>query len=99
MYSTVIEIKKDISDDRLRELTNIIEQAFNNRVGKVKNTGTDVYNFTFRSPNTRDVLELGILNLAEDRKLLDCVQNWKWIDEDPDESCDVLQIFLKPVRE
>lgn len=99
MYSTVIEIKKDISDDRLRELTNIIEQAFNNRVGKVKNTGTDVYNFTFQSPNTRDVLELGILNLAEDRKLLDCVQNWKWIDEDPDESCDILQIFLKPVRE
>ena len=42
-----------------------------------------MYSFVFQSTNTRDVLELGILNLAEDKKLLDCVYDWKWIDEDP----------------
>ena len=93
MYSTVIEIKKDVSDSQLTELKNIIEKAFDNRVGKVENSGTDVYSFVFQSSNTRDVLELGILNLAEDKKLLDCVYDWKWIDEDPDESCDVLEIY------
>ena len=38
MYSVVIDIRKDTPQDVLQALEKVMDQAFDNRVGKVENT-------------------------------------------------------------
>ena len=47
MYGTVIEIKKDVTSDVLSQLKIVIENAFSNRVGTVKNVSKEPYHFEF----------------------------------------------------
>ncbi len=41
-------------------------------------------------------LQLGSLNLKEIQSFNKWVKIWQWEDEDPDESCDLLEIVSKP---
>ena len=99
MYSTVIEIKKDATSDVLSQLKIVIENAFSNRVGTVKNVSKEPYHFEFTG-DEKDYgcLEVGLLNLKKDKSILKFFDTWKWIDDDPDECCDVLKVFSTPVR-
>lgn len=100
MYSTVIEIKNEVTDDGLSRLKKIIENAFSNRVGTVKNTSKEPRCFRFSGEDKeRGCLEIGLLTLKEEKIFLSNVSSWQWIDEEePDESCDVLKEFSIALR-
>ena len=99
MYSTIIEIKSSITDDMLNKLHYIVESAFSNRAGSVKNSSNEPHLFIFTGgENDYGCLEVGMLTLKRVETFLNCVKSWKWIDEDPDECCDVLKVFATPVR-
>ena len=96
MYRSIIELKKDISPDLLSQLKENIEAAFSNRAGTVKNTGTDPYYFVFSGGEDEyGCLDLGTLELKDDKLFSDSVLNWDWIDDNPDECCDLIELFLK----
>lgn len=99
VYSTVIEIKSSITDDMLNKLHSVVENAFSNRAGSIKNSSNEPHLFIFTGgEKDYGCLEVGMLTLKRVEEFLKCVNSWKWIDEDPDECCDVLKIFTTPVR-
>lgn len=99
MYGTVIEVKSDIASDVLSQLQYIIENAFSNRAGSVMNISKEAHRFEFiGGEKDYGCLEVGLLKLKRDTFFLDYVQMWKWIDVNPDECCDVLEIFSTVVR-
>ena len=96
LYSTIIELKKDIPTDILSQLKEKIEAAFSNRAGTVKNTGTDSYYFVFAGGEYEyGCLDLGALELKNDELFLNNVLKWDWIEDNPRECCDLIEVFLK----
>lgn len=95
MYSTEIEIKNDVSSEMLNQLKVIIENAFSNRVGIIRNTSNELYRFRFAGGDMeRGCLDIGLLTLKDEKKFISNVSSWQWIDhEEPDESCDILKEF------
>lgn len=100
MYKVIIELKKDISDGTLKELTEIINKAFDNRGGKVVGTETDSpYCFEFSGGEDKyGCLDLGTVILSEQKLFWDNVSVWEWEDEDENENCDIIKEFSIPVR-
>ncbi len=100
MYSTVIEIKKSNTGEALSKIRQLAEKAFSNRAGSVKNSSSDPYKLVFKGEEKDyGCLDLGVVSLGDVDGFLRQVASWKWIDEeDPDESCDVLEAFAIPVR-
>lgn len=95
MYKNVIEIKKTVPEFRLKELADIAENAFNNRAGNVRNTSQLRYTLIFEGGEGEYAcLEIGMLNLKREAGFLECVSAWKWVDDDPDECCDLLRLFI-----
>lgn len=99
MYSSIIEIKKNVSDERLANLRKIAENAFSNRVGSVKNSSKDPYRFVFKGDEEKfGCLEVGMLELEDEHDFLGQVNSWQWIDdENPGENCDILKVLAMPV--
>ena len=96
LYSTIIELKKDIPTDILSQLKEKIEAAFSNRAGTVKNTGTDSYYFVFAGGEYEyGCRDLGALELKNDELFLNNVLKWDWIEDNPRECCDLIEVFLK----
>ena len=96
LYSTIIELKKDIPTDILSQLKEKIEAAFSNRAGTVKNTGTDPYYFVFAGGEDEyGCLDLGTLELKNEKLFLNNVLKWDWIEDNPGECCDLIEVFLK----
>lgn len=94
MYKSVIEIRKDINPNMLTKLQAIAEGAFQNRAGHVYNMSRSQYCLSFEgSEKDYGCLELGMLHLKRNKSFLECLSGWQWIDEDPDECCDLLQLF------
>lgn len=96
LYQSVIRLKDDIPNDRLCELSLVIEKAFENRAGCVRNTSNTPGMFVFQG-NRNDVgcMELAMFELRDTPGVLDYVQSWDWIDEDPCECCSILDIFAR----
>lgn len=96
MYRNVIEIKKTVTESRLKELAAIAENAFNNRAGEVRNTSRLRHTFIFEGgAGEYACLEIGMLNLKRATDFLECVSAWEWVDDDPDECCDLLKLFVR----
>lgn len=99
MYSSIIRIKKNISDEELQNLHKIAEKAFSNRAGSVKNSSSDPYKFVFSGDEGKfGCLEVGMLELEDQQDFLMQVQSWRWVDdEEPGENCDILKVLATPV--
>ena len=96
LYSTIIELKKDIPTYILSQLKEKIESAFSNRAGIVKNTGTDPYYFVFAGGGDEyGCLDIGTLELKNDELFLNNVLKWDWIEDNPGECCDLIELLLK----
>ena len=96
MYKTIIHLKENIPDELLRSLASVIERAFINRAGSLRNVSTEPHEFVFQGgENQYGCLDLGMLSLGRTQGFLNFVQAWKWIDEDPDESCDMIEVFAQ----
>ena len=100
MYKVIIELKKDISEDVLKQLNEVINAAFENRGGKVSDSRTDsLYRFEFAGDYSEyGCLDLGTVLLKENELFWNNVAVWEWEDEDPDENCNIIKEFSIPVR-
>lgn len=99
MYSTIIELKKDISPDLLSQLKENIEAAFSNRVGTVKNTSKEPYRFEFiGGEDEYGCLDIASLILDKNELFKKNVLTWNWIEDDPDECCDLIETFSMQVN-
>jgi hypothetical protein len=96
MYRNVIDIRKEVPNDVLKVLVAKADKAFNNRAGRVKNVSTSPYRFIYEGGEKEyGCLEVGMLNLKKESNFLPFVSAWQWIDDDPDECCDLLKLFTK----
>ncbi len=96
MYRTTISLKKDISQNQLAALTDIIIKNYDNRAGKLSNSSTDPYVFIFegKSEEAFECMDLGTAVLA-DTDFIKYVSAWKFIDEEhPSDNCDILKLYL-----
>ncbi len=100
MYKNVIDIRREVPSDVLKELAGVADKAFNNRAGRVKNVSNLPYRLVYEGgENQFGCLELGMLALEKQKNFLPYVSAWKWIDEEePGENCDILEIMNVPVR-
>lgn len=99
MYSSIIEIKKNVPDETLANLRQVAEKAFSNRAGSVKNSSDSPYKFVFKGGEDKfGCLEVGMLELEDQHDFLREVCSWQWIDdEEPGENCDILKVLAMPV--
>lgn len=96
MYRTIIKIKNSIPNNKLTEIRDICISAYNNRVGVVNIKQPSERCFIFEGEEKDyECLQLGFLTLEDSSLFMESVQSWKWEDEDPDESCDLLDISLR----
>lgn len=93
MYRTIITLKPEMTQEVLKEIKQIIESAFKNRAGELRNISDDLCHFIFEATEEEyGALELGALSLEENDFFLSYVLSWQWIDEeDEEESFDVLE--------
>ena len=72
MYKNVIQSRKDVPEEVLKSLSMIAEQAFSD----------DPYMFVFQGgEEAYECLNLGMLNLWDNKDFVACVQSRDWIDE------------------
>ena len=96
MYKNVIQIREEVPKEDLSVLSSIAEGAFNNRAGKVENVSDSPYQLVFQGgENDYGCLEIGMLKLKKEATFLEHLSGWQWVDEDPDECCDLLKLFIK----
>lgn len=99
MYSSIIEIKKSISGETLDKLHEVAEKAFSNRAGSIKNSSKESHRLVFEgAEDDYGCLDLGVAMLARVNGFLPQVDSWQWIDDDPNESCNVLEVYTEPAR-
>ena len=99
MYKAIIEINNNVSDDVLIATKNIIESAFDNRLGKVKNSSLEPYRLIFTGDeNKYGCLEVGLFALKKHTDVLKNISSLQWIDKEPSESCDMLEVFSKSIN-
>ena len=95
-YKTIIRLKDDVSGDLLATLASTIEKAFVNRAGTLQNVSDKPREFVFQGGEScYGCLELGMLDLREITGFLNYVEAWDWIDIDPDECCDMLEVYAR----
>lgn len=96
MYKSVIKLKNSLSAERLNIAKEMASQAYVNRAGSLFNVGDSPYELIFEGDdNDCGCLDLGMLALRYEKAFLDCVSSWNWFDEDPDEDCDILDLFAR----
>lgn len=101
MYKVIIELNRNITDEELKTLTEIITNAFDNCDGKVqKSQATSPYEFLFEGDEDKfGCLQIGLLNLSDVKLFWDNADVWKWIDEeDESENCNVKDEFADFVK-
>jgi hypothetical protein len=96
MYKTIITLKSDISSDHLEAVHSLCESAFNNRAGKLSNASNNPYTLIFEGDDKYyGCLDLGTLALRREKEFIDGIQLWQWIEDDPNECCDLLEVFAR----
>ena len=101
--STVIQLKKELSDEQLEICEELIQDAFDNNLGCLKRKDSeDKFKFIFEgkednNKTDRPCLEIGVFHLKYVENFLQCVEKWDWIESNPVECCDMLKIFEEEV--
>lgn len=98
MIGTKIKIKKDAPKHILKELKEIIENAFVNRAGSVTNSIESLYNYEFIGDMSKyGCLHIGVLELNDNNLFMKYINKWDWIDDKPHECCDLIYEFSQIV--
>lgn len=97
MIRTVIEIKKNISDERLEDMKKQAEKEFNNHAGVIENSSIEKYKLVFEgNDELYSCIGMGMVNLSKIKGFVDDVASWIWEDDDvPEEREDVLSDIFK----
>lgn len=97
MYRTTIELKEDTPKETAKEIRQLCIKAHDNFVGKVQIKDISPLSFVFEGGEEAFAcLNIGFLTLKEESLFRENIKNWQWEDEEPDESCDLLEIASKP---
>lgn len=97
MYRTIIELKEDTPKEAAKEIRQLCIKAHDNYVGKVQIKDISPLSFVFEGgEESFPCLNIGFLTLKEETLFRENIKNWQWEDEEPDESCDLLEIISKP---
>ena len=93
MQKSVIYFKRTLPEKVIQLLVSISNDAFNNREGKIVGNRESTYCLY-------GCLQLGMLELEDNKDFLRCVCDWKWIDEEyPEENYSVWRIMEKSLKE
>lgn len=96
MYKNVIKFREGISADELERLAAVADRAFNNRAGRVRNVSSTPYCLSYGGGEPDFAcLELGMLTLKKQKDFLAFISSWKWVEDDPEECCDLLELFTR----
>lgn len=77
MYSLIIEIKKNVTNEMLLNLCKIAEKAFSNRAGNVNHSSIDPYRFVFKDVEDKfGCLEAGMLEPEDKHDFLSQINSW-----------------------
>ena len=96
LYQSILKLNDDVSDELLDELTPIIEAAFVNRAGCVKNISSTPREFVFQGCRDEvSCMDLAMFALRDTPGFLSYVKSWDWLDEDPPECCSILDVFAR----
>lgn len=95
-YRSIIEIDRSINPEKLKTITTMILEAFNNNAGSATNISEDPYRFVFEGgEDMYGCIDLGQLLLMDNDEVYNNVSSWRWEEDDPDECCDMKKIFAK----
>lgn len=95
-YKAIIRLKDSVGGELLAALANTIEKAFVNRAGSLQNVSDSPREFVFQGDESHyGCLDLGMLDLREIPGFLEYVESWDWVDTDPSECCNMLEVFAR----
>ena len=99
MYQTIIQFRNDLPEETLREMQASCNKAFDNRAGRVvRAERSDRFRLIYEGEEEYFCcLQLGAVTLNRVKGFRDCVARWEWIDEEPDESHDILEALATPL--
>ncbi|MDR3021839.1 MAG: hypothetical protein LBU60_04110 [Clostridiales bacterium] len=93
MYKSIITLKKDLSQDKIQQIHELCDKAYDNRCGKLTNQSNDPFVLHYESKDPCGALMLGQLNIA-DLGILSHFTKWDFLDEeDGAESGNVLELY------
>jgi len=96
MYKTIIEFKNGLTEEKINELVNLCNKAFDNRAGKAIGMTEKQNHISFEGgENLYGCLRLGTFAAYNISGFIQYLKSWIWIEEDPDECCDMLELFAK----
>ena len=101
MHKSVISFKRTLPEKVIQLLVSISHDAFNNREGKIVGNRESTYCLSYGGDESMyGCLQLGMLELEDNKDFLKCVCDWKWIDEEyPEENYSVWRIMEKSLKE
>jgi hypothetical protein len=92
-------MKDGLPQEVIANLHKIAAAAFSNRAGTRENVSDDKSILIFEgNEDFYGCLNLGIFDLEEDKYFMAYVKAWEWLEDDPDECCDMIELFSVPVR-
>lgn len=97
MQKSVIFFKQSLPEKVVILLVSIANEAFNNREGQITGTRESSHCLSFGGDeNLYGCLQLGMLELEDNKEFLKCVRDWKWVDEEyPEENYNVWRIMAR----
>lgn len=100
MQKSVIYFKQTLDEKKIDLLVSIANDAFNNREGKITGTREPAYCLAYAGDESMyGCLQLGMLELEDNKDFLACVSDWEWIDEEyPEENYNVWRIMEKSLK-
>ena len=86
----LVSVKKERGQEDAKE-------AFNNREGQITGIRESSHCLSFGGDeNLYGCLQLGMLELEDNKEFLMCVRDWKWVDEEyPEENYNVWRIMAR----
>ena len=97
MQKSVIFFKQSLPEKVVTLLVSIANEAFNNREGQIMGIRESSHWLSFGGDeNLYGCLQLGMLELEDNKEFLMCVRDWKWVDEEyPEENYNVWRIMAR----
>lgn len=97
MYQSIIQLDNKLPDEKIQEITKLIDAAFDNRCGKVINSSNNPYILKYEgSKKDYPCMDISQIELITNSpEVLNYIVAWNWVDEIPEENCDMMEIYKK----
>lgn len=96
MYTTIMKFKDTISEEEFLKLKSEVEKEFDTKIGKLD--CSLISSRTLRNDvmwKDWKIQNLAMMNIYRNRALYEKLERWEYIDENPAESCDMIEVCNK----